>query len=106
MTAPGQLNRRLVLETASESDDGQGGVTRLYDVVTVLWARVTPLSARADIEGARLGAAVRATIVIRKRNDITTRHRFLDGLRTWRVIAVRESADRRFLEIDAEARQD
>jgi SPP1 family predicted phage head-tail adaptor len=106
MTAPGQLNRRLVLEAASESDDGQGGVTRLYDVVTTLWAQVTPLSVRADIAAGSLGARLRYSIVIRKRTDITTRHRFLDGVRTYQVVAVHESADRRFLEIDAEERQD
>ena len=106
MSGPGQLNRRLVLETVSESDDGIGGVTRLYDVVTTLWAQVIPLSARADTIAASLGAALRATIVIRRRTDITTRHRFIDGIHTWRVIAVRESADRRFLEIDAEERED
>jgi SPP1 family predicted phage head-tail adaptor len=103
---PGQLNRRLVLEAVSESDDGIGGVTRLYDVVTTLWAQVTPLSARADNAAASLGAALRYSIVIRKRNDITTRHRFIDGVRTYRIIAVRESADRHFLEIDAEERED
>jgi SPP1 family predicted phage head-tail adaptor len=106
MTAPGELNRRLVLEAPSESDDGQGGVTRLYDVVTTLWAQVTPLAARPDIAAGSLGAALRYRIAIRKRNDVTTRHRFLDGVRTYQAIAVRESADRRFLEIDAEERQD
>ena len=55
---------------------------------------------------ASLGAALRYAIVIRKRNDITTRHRFIDGVRTYRIIAVRESADRHFLEIDAEERED
>lgn len=106
MTAPGQLNRRLVLEAPHESDDGQGGVTRLYDVVTTLWAQVTPLSARTDVAAGSLGARLGYVIVIRKRTDITTRHRFLDGVRTYQTIAVRESADRRFLEIDAEERQD
>ena len=106
MTAPGQLNRRLVLEAPSESDDGQGGVTRLYDIVTTLWAQVTPLAARADIAAGSLGAALRYRIVVRQRGDITTRHRFLDGLRTYQVTAVRDSADRRFLEIDAEERED
>lgn len=106
MTTPGQLNRRLVLEAPSESDDGQGGVTRLYDVVTTVWAQVTPLSARAEVAGGSLGARLRCTIVIRKHTDITTWHRFLDGVRTYQVVAVRESADRRFLEIDAEERED
>jgi SPP1 family predicted phage head-tail adaptor len=106
MTQAGHLNRRLVLEAVSESEDGLGGVARLYDVVTTVWAQVTPLSARADDSAASLGAALRYSIVIRARNDITTRHRFIDGVRTYRIVAVRESADRRFLEIDAEQRED
>jgi SPP1 family predicted phage head-tail adaptor len=106
MTAPGDLNRRLLLEAPNESDDGAGGVTRLYDVVTTLWAQVTPVSVRGDSTAGSLGAALRYRIVIRARSDITTQHRFQDGTRIYRVVAVRASADRRFLEIDAEERED
>ena len=106
MTASGDLNRRLLLEAPSETDDGAGGVTRLYDVVATLWAQVMPLSARTDAAAGRLGAALRFRIVIRPRSDISTRHRFLDGAHIYRVVAFRASADRRFLEIDAEERQD
>lgn len=106
MTAPGELNRRLVLEAPAESDDGAGGVTRLYDVVTTLWAQVVPVSARADVAADSLGAALRFRIVIRKRTDITTRHRFQDGVNCYRILSARESADRRFLEIDADVRED
>jgi SPP1 family predicted phage head-tail adaptor len=106
MTAPGELNRRLVLEAPSEGDDGAGGVTRLYDVVTTLWAQVTPLVARAEVAADCLGASARFRIVIRMRAGITTQHRFQDGTRIYRVIATRESADRRFLEIDADVRED
>ena len=49
-----------------------------------------------------LGAALRYAIVIRYRNDITTRHRFADGDRVYRVLAMQPAADRRFLEIAAE----
>jgi SPP1 family predicted phage head-tail adaptor len=106
VTVPGELNRRLVLEAPSETADGEGGVTRLYDVVTTLWAQVTPVSARADVAADSLGAALRTAIVIRKRSDVSTRHRFLDGTRIYRILSVAESADRRFLEIDAEEHQD
>ena len=106
MTAPGELNRRLVLEAPVETADGAGGVTRLYDVVTTLWAQVTSVSARADAAAGSLGAALRTAIVIRKRSDVSTRHRLLDGTRVYRILSVRESADRRFLEIDAEERED
>jgi SPP1 family predicted phage head-tail adaptor len=103
---PGELNRRLVLEAPAESDDGAGGVTRLYDVVTTLWAQVTPLAARGEVAADSLGASARFRIVIRMRAGITTQHRFADGTRIYRVVAIAESADRRFLEIDADVRED
>lgn len=102
MSGPGHLNRRLVLQAPAETADGAGGVTRDFAAVTTLWAQVTPLSARADVDAGRLGGALRYRIVIRKRNDVTTRHRFQEGARLYRILAARESADRRFLEIEAE----
>ena len=106
MTAPGDLNRRLLLLAPVESDDGEGGVTRSYATVTTLWAQVVPASARADADAGSLGAALRTTIVIRYRSDVTTRHQFQDGAVIYRIVGVRASADRRFLEIDAEERED
>jgi SPP1 family predicted phage head-tail adaptor len=106
MTGASELNRRLVLEAPVETADGEGGVTRLYDVVTTLWAQVTTVSARADVAAGSLGAALRTAIVIRKRDDIGTRHRLLDGARIYRILSLRDSADRRFLEIEAEEHQD
>jgi SPP1 family predicted phage head-tail adaptor len=106
MTAPGDLNRRLVLQAPVETDDGAGGVTRTYTTVTTLCAQVVPQSARADVEADSLGGALGCTIVIRYRDDVTTRHLFADGERTYRVLAARQSADRRFLEIAAEERED
>jgi len=106
MTAPGDLNRRLLLEAPVETDDGAGGVMRLYDIVTTLWAQVLPLAAAASVTAGNAGGAVRYRIVVRARSDITTRHRFQDGTRIYQIIATRQSADRRFLEIEAEERED
>lgn len=106
MTAPGDLNRRLVLEAPVETDDGAGGVARGYATVTTLWAQVLPLSGGANVAAGSLGAALRYRIVIRFRDDVTTRHQFQDGAAIYRIIAVRPNADRRFLEIDAEIRED
>ena len=110
MSAPlkdiGALNRRLVLEAPAETGDGAGGVVRTYEAVATLWAQVTPVSARVDVAADSLGAALRHRIVIRARPVITTRHRLRDGARVYRIMSLRESADRRFLEIDAEERED
>ena len=60
----------------------------------------------ADLAAGSLGASLRYSIVIRYRDDVTTRHQFVDGAHVYRVIAARESADRRFLAIEAEERED
>ena len=102
----GDLNRRLTLLAPVETADGAGGVVRDYAYVATLWAQVTPLSRRSEISADAPGAALRYAIVIRHRDGVSPRHRFQDGARIYRVLAARDSADRRFLEIDAEERQD
>ena len=106
MTQPGDLNRRLTLQAPSETDDGAGGVARSYVTVAMLWAQVTPQAMRADIAADSLGAVLRYRIVIRCRDDVTGRHHLVGGGTIYRIIAARVSADRRFLEIDAEVRED
>ncbi len=106
MTAAGELKRRLVLDAPVDIDDGAGGVTTTYESVTTLWAQVTPVGTSPDVSADSLGATQRYDIIIRQRDDVTTRHRFQDGGRIYRVLAVQESADRRFLEIAAEERVD
>jgi SPP1 family predicted phage head-tail adaptor len=106
MTVAGDLNRRLALLAPVETDDGAGGVTRSFEIAATVWAHVLPLAARADIAAGSLGGALRLRIVIRYRGDVTTRHRLQDGTHVYRVLAARRSADRRFLEIEAEERED
>jgi head-tail adaptor len=60
--------------------------------VTVLWAQVLPLSATASVTAGNAGAAVRYRIIVRARSDITTRHRFQDGTRIYRIVAARPTA--------------
>ena len=104
MTGPGDLNRRLALQAPVESDDGAGGVARSFATVTTLWAQVVPQSGGAEVAADSLGAALRYRIVIRFRDDVTTRHQLQDGAVIYRIVAARPSADRRFLEIEAEQR--
>jgi SPP1 family predicted phage head-tail adaptor len=99
----GALNRRLILQAPVEVADGMGGVVRDYDAVATLWGSVTPLSGRPDVAANSLGAHLNFRIVIRFRGDVTARHRLIDGAHIYRIVAVRELG-RRFLEIDAEER--
>lgn len=107
MSDPGMLNRRLVLEAPVESADGAGGVVRSFETMATLWVSVTPVSAARQIEAARLGARVTHRLHLRFSSDITTRHRFRDGARLYRIVALRDRDGRqRFLEIEAEERID
>ena len=106
MTAPGELNRRLVLEAPVESADGAGGVTRSYAAVMTLWASVEPVSARAAVVADAPGATVTHRIVMRRRAAVTTRHRFVDGATVYRIVSLRDDATRRFFVIGAEQRKD
>jgi SPP1 family predicted phage head-tail adaptor len=103
--APGQLDRRLVLEAPVETSDGAGGVTRSYQSVATLWAAVTPHVAHGSVAAGSAGATATHRIVIRAGRDVTTRHRLRDGVRIFRIVAVSERAGRapRFIEIRAEA---
>lgn len=103
MSNPGLLRQRLTLEAPVESADGAGGVVRSHDAVATLWAEVTPVSAARVLEGERLGARITHRIVIRFADDITTKHRFRDGARVFRIVSLRERDTlRRFLQIEAE----
>ncbi|MGH6770075.1 MAG: phage head closure protein [Xanthobacteraceae bacterium] len=107
MTAAGELRHRLVLEAPVETPDGAGGVTRSFAVLATLWAKVTPVSVRERMEAAARGATVTHRIVIRFRDDVTTRHRLRAGARIFRIVALRDQDGRGlFTTIDAEERVD
>jgi SPP1 family predicted phage head-tail adaptor len=107
MIDPGELNTRLVLEAPVETPDGAGGAARSYTDVTTLWAAVRPVAADGDIVAAATGATVTHRILIRMRSELTTRHRLRDGLRIFRIVALRDhDGTRRFIEIAAEERVD
>ena len=107
MSDPGRLNQRLVLETATETPDGAGGSVRSFAVTATVWAAVTPIAARDVILAAAAGVTVTHQIIARTGLDITTRDRFTQGARVFRIVTVREQDSvGRFLVIEAEERRD
>jgi len=106
MMAPGDLNRRLVLEAPVESADGAGGVARSYAPVMTLWGKVEPVSARGAVVADAPGATITHRITLRRRSAVTTRHRLTEGATVYRIVTLRDDATRRFLVIGAEERTD
>jgi head-tail adaptor len=107
MIDPGRLKTRLQIQAPVETGDGQGGVARSFATLTTVWAEVTPTSARgggADVEGDAEGATVKYRIILRSNFVLTLQHRLVDGARIYRIAAIRDAADRRFIALDAELR--
>ena len=107
MIDPGKLRTRLQIQAPDEIDDGQGGVVRSYTTQATAWAQVTPFSARgagADVEAGADGATVKYRIIMRSNFVLTLQHRLVDGARIYRISAIRDHDDRRFIALDAELR--
>lgn len=106
MIDPGRLKTRLVAQRPVETPDGQGGVTRTWEAFATVWAQVVPRAARHEIAADADGATLSWRIVLRTGLSLTLQHRFSDGARVYRIIAIRDSGNGRFIEIDAETRQE
>jgi head-tail adaptor len=108
MIDPGRLKTRLAIQAPVEIDDGQGGVVRSYATMATVWAAVTPVATRSaaggGVEADAEGAAVRYRIILRSNFALTLQHRLADAARIYRLTAIRDRDDRRFIEIDAELR--
>jgi head-tail adaptor len=107
MIDPGKLKTRLQIQAPVETDDGQGGVARSYTTLTTAWAQLTPFSARgggANVQADAEGATVKYRIILRSNFVLTLQHRLVDGTRIFRIAAIRDADDRRFIAVDAELR--
>jgi len=104
MIDPGRLKTRLVIQAPDEIDDGQGGTARGYATQATVWAAVTPLAARRDVEADAEGAVAKVRILLRSNFALSLQHRLVDGARIYRIVAIRDVDDRRFIAIDAELR--
>jgi SPP1 family predicted phage head-tail adaptor len=104
MIDPGQLRTRLVLQQPVETPDDQGGVTRAWSSFGNAWAKVAPMAARPGVEADASGATQNYRITMRASFSLTLQHRLVDGARIYRIAAIRESDDRRYIEIDAQLR--
>lgn len=104
MIDPGRLKTRLVVEAPVETPDGQGGVTRAYVTVATVWAALTPRAARGEVAADAGAARASYRILLRRGVALTLRHRLRDGADLYRIVALRDLDERRFIEIDAERR--
>ncbi|MCJ8053356.1 phage head closure protein [Shinella curvata] len=87
---PGALSARLVLEQPAETPDGQGGVTQGFSALATLWARIEPVSARAEETAGALPVTVTHRIWLRRRSDLAGGMRLRKGGRLFALHGFRD----------------
>jgi SPP1 family predicted phage head-tail adaptor len=103
VTAIGELRHRLELQAPVETPDGAGGVTRGWESLGQVWAAIEPVSMNDVVAADKRLGRITHRIVIRRRSEIVTTHRFVLGQRIFVLLSVREADERgRFLECLAE----
>lgn len=99
MKAIGELRHRLELQAPDETPDGAGGVARGWASLANVWAAIEPVSMNDALAADKRLGRITHRIVIRRRSEISTTHRFVSGPRSFVLLAVRDADERgRFLE--------
>ena len=87
---PGALSARLVLEQPVDTPDGQGGIAKSFSALATLWARIEPVSARAQEAAGALPVTVTHRIWLRRRGDLSGGMRLRDGARLFSIRTFRD----------------
>ena len=90
------LNRKLVLEAATQVPDGAGGFSEVWNALGTLWAQIIAGTGREVNAGGLAVSSVPCKIMVRGAPvDAPSRpkagQRFVDGPRIYRILAVAEA---------------
>lgn len=75
-----RLNKRVVIQSPSDSSDGGGGVSRSWVNVATVWAEIDSLSGKETLRFGQLQTTYTHRIMMRYRDDMTSSMRIVyDG---------------------------
>lgn len=103
---PGELRELVTPERPVDTPDGSGGVTRVWQALPSLRARVRPLAGAAHRSAERDGEVRRFEVVLRGTPGICADMRLIWRGRILDIVATRPlDAAERFLVLDCEERR-
>jgi len=96
----GQLDRRITLQTFSETTDAFGQEVKSYSTLATVWAKVVEKIGKESEEGDMIAATKKVEFMIRYRTDVNEEMRISYNSNIYKIKAV-QSADARkaFLKI-------
>ena len=90
----GQLDRRITLQTFSESTDSFGQEVKSYSTLASVWANVTEKVGSEGEDGDMIAATKRVEFIIRYRTDVNEQMRISYNSNIYKIQAI-QSADAR-----------
>ena len=94
----GSLRNRIIVQSATETRDAEGGVIRAWAKVREVWGSIETTGGLEVEEADRMAARAMIGVVIRFFAGLTTRHRVVMGARTFNIRAV-DDVDNRHREM-------
>lgn len=99
----GKMRERIQLQSVTLSRDGSGGATETWTTYATVWAEVRPMSGRERQNAERIEGMADYVFVIRKRDDVTEKHRILWEGRYFNIrFPKQRDSHSAYLEIEAE----
>lgn len=90
----GQLDRRITIQTFSESTDSFGQEVKSYSTLASVWANVTEKVGSEGEDGDMIAATKRVEFIIRYRTDVNEQMRISYNSNIYKIQAI-QSADAR-----------
>ena len=96
----GQLDRRITIQTFSETTDNFGQEVKSFSTLASVWANVVEKVGREGEDGEMIAATKKVEFIIRYRTDVDEERRIVYNNNTYKIQAI-QSADARkaFLKI-------
>ena len=96
----GQLDRRITIQTFSETTDNFGQEVKSFSTLASVWANVVEKVGREGEDGEMIAATKKVEFIIRYRTDVDEEMRIIYNSNTYKIQAI-QSADARkaFLKI-------
>jgi SPP1 family predicted phage head-tail adaptor len=97
---PGQLDRRITLQSASVSTDGFGQAVRTYSTLAQVWAKVEYKGTNEGNEASKLTSVNKVRFTIRYRSDVDATVKISWGGNTYEIEGVNLEGRERYLIMD------
>lgn len=82
---PAKMDKRVSIQTRTQTTDGQGGFTESWATDATVWARIEPMKGYEKFQAMQLQVPLTHKVTIRYRSGLTTAKRMLFGARVFDI---------------------